>query len=399
MFIFALQDVFKNYIPEWLFIGAILSLGVFWTGFLGWFAAKWFVEPLLYLTRAANDASAGNLQVKIVPPKPDDEMRALGLSFSKMIDNLRTIIVGISTNFKTTDTHVEELRIAIARAASHAKRITSTIEEISKGAERQSEFSETMFASVEQIVKATENINEKADTARQLSIQMAATIDHNAKEIESLVDGIQKLAGFGRDSLYVVRSLEGKAKEIGEISGVVGELADQTHLLALNASVEAARAGDHGQGFAVVAGEVKKLAGQSSQAVHNINRLIEEIQTEVKKTVNKITEQFEAADRESAHGQAAVVALRTIIGEAGQVAQSVDHIAFTAANQTEQVQTAFREAREVADIASKICSGAKGVVISTQEQTDVMEEISASTDVLREQSTSLMRQIEFFRVK
>src|SRR5690606_8061923 len=158
-----------------------------------------------------------------------------------------------------------------------------------------------------------------------------------------------------------------------------------------------ARAGEHGRGFSVVAGEVKKLAEQSSNAVNSINLLINQIQDEVKNAVLQISEQYKVANQESAHGEAAAAALQTIIGEAQKVAQTVNHIASMVANQANQVQSTLFEAREVAQIASKIYEGAEEVLGSTQDQTAVMQEISASADLLRQQSASLKQQIEFFK--
>lgn len=397
-FIFILQDITKDYIPKWLFICLTLALGIFWTVFLGWVAVKRMIKPLLMLTDAANKASAGNLQIKINPSNSDDELRALSLSFSKMIDKLREIIDSISINFKGTDLHVDELSSVIGHAASHVEQITIAIEEISQGAERQSRSSEAMFLSVEQITKATDDINDKANTARQLTMQMVITIKESSKVIESLIRGMQKLATSNQESLHAVRRLENNTNEISEISSVVGEFAAQTHLLALNASIEAARAGEHGRGFAVVAGEVKKLAEQSSLAVKNINQLIGQIQLEVTDTVIKITEQFEVANVESAHGVSVASALQNIIEEADRVDQTVDHISSMVSSQAGQVLITLTEARVVADIASKISSGAQGVFASTEEQTAVMEEISASSDDLRNQSASLKKLIEFFKV-
>lgn len=397
-FIFTLQDLFKDYVPGWLFIVITLSMGVFWTGLLGWIAAKWLVKPLVQLTDAANHASIGDLQVQIVPNKSNDELRALGLSFAKMIENVRSIIEGISTNFISTNLHVDELRMAIGQATAQVELITTTIEEISHGAERQSKSSQAMFVSVEQITKATDDINEKAHTAQQLTRQMAVSIEDNTKVIKSLIHGMRKLAVSNQESIQVVRRLESNANKISEISSVVGEFANQTHLLALNASIEAARAGEHGKGFTVVAGEVKKLAEQSSHAVSDINQLISQIQSEVQNTVVKITDQFEIANNESVHGESVEAAFQIIVREAEEVAGTVDHIAGMVAIQADQVQITLTEARDVAVIASNISLGAKGVFASTQEQTAVMQEITASSDILREQSTSLKKQIEFFKV-
>ncbi len=398
-FIFTLQGLFKDYMPDWLFIWITLSLGIFWTGFLGWIAAKWFIKPLLQLTDAANEASAGNLQITITPSKSDDELRELSLSFSLMIGNLREIIDGISVNFIGTDMHVDELRSAIGHAAAHVELITTTIEDISHGAEQQSKSSEAMFMSVEQIMRTTDDINKEAHEARHLTTQMIITIKDSARVIQSLVNGMQSLATSNQESIHTVRRLESNAKQISEISSVVGEFANQTHLLALNASIEAARAGEHGKGFAVVAGEVKKLAEQSSQAVHDINQLIDQIQSEVKNVVSKITQQFEMVNKEAANGETTALALQSIVGEANQVDQLVDHIASMVSSQADQVQLTLNEARDVTDIASKISLGAKGVFASTQEQTAVMEQIAASSDVLRDQSASLKKQIEIFKVR
>lgn len=397
-FIFILQDFFKDYMPGWLFTGMTLLLGIFWTGFLGWIAAKWLVRPLLQLTSAADKASGGDLNVRITPSQSDDEMRALGLSFTKMIESLREIIDGISRNFQVTDMCASEVRAAVGQAASHIELITSTIEAISTGAEQQSKSSEAMFESVEQMTKATDDIHAKAQTARKMTAQMVSVIKDHSKAVNSLAEGMRKLAASNENSIQVVRCLEGNAREIGEISKLVGEIATQTHLLALNASIEAARAGEHGKSFAVVAEEVKKLAEQSSQAVKDINELISQIQSGVMNTVSKFEEQFAVAKNEAAHGEAAASALNCITGEADHVAETVDLIAVLASNQAEQVQTTLNEARGVADIASKISTGAKGVFCSIQEQSAVMEEVAASSETLKDQSLKLRRQIDFFQL-
>jgi methyl-accepting chemotaxis protein len=398
LFIFYLQHKVESFIPEWLFVGITLSLGIFWTGLLGWGAARWFIKPLLALTDAANQASAGNLQMEITPHKSQDELRELGLSFNKMIDKLRVMINGISTNYKATDIHVDELRAAIGQAALHIETITSAIEGISHGAERQSRSSEAMFESVGHMTRTTEQIHSQVHTARRLTMEMVKTIKTNADVIQSLVTGMHTIAASNQQSIQVVQRLENNAREIGDISHVVGEIANQTHLLALNASIEAARAGEHGKGFMVVAEEVKKLAEQSSRAVNNINQLIGQMQGEVNHAVLQITEQYETANQESVHGQAASAALHAIIDEADKITETVGSIAAMVTEQAGQVQTTLNEARDVADIASNICSSAKGVFASTQEQTAVMQEIAASSDVLRDQSASLKQQIEYFRL-
>lgn len=393
--------VVKNFfpgIPDWLFMFITFVLGIFWTGFLGMLAARWFVKPLQQITATANQVAEGNLDVQVTPGKSDDELRALGVSFEQMIRQLKEIIDGILVNHKETDIHVDELRSAIGQAAYHIEHITNRIEQISSGSERQSQSAESMFQSVEQVTQATDQIHSQAHAARQLTKEMDQTIEESEGVIRSLVDGMQRLAELNRQSIEVVRRLDEHAVHIGEISNVVADIAEQTHLLALNASIEAARAGEEGRGFAVVADAVKKLATQSAHAVGDIRQLITQIQLEIKNVVTKITEQSEVAEKESAHGEKSAAALINIADEADKVTEMVESIALMVAAQAEQVNNTLMEARNVAEIAAQMSQGAQEVFSSTQEQTAVMEEIAASSDVLREQSSNLKQKIDFFKV-
>lgn len=396
-FILVVKDFLNEIVPDGMFMLITFALGVFWTGFLGMLAAKWFVKPLQQLMESANQVSDGNLNIHVIPLRSDDELRALSVSFEKMLNQLKRIVDGILENYKVTDTHVDELRTAIGQATHHIEHITNRVEHISSGAEHQSHSAKVMFQSVEQMTQATDEINSKAHSARLLTKEMDQTIEESEGVIRSLVEGMQRLADLNLQSMEVVRRLDDYAVHIGEISNVVGDIAGQTQLLALNASIEAARAGEEGRGFAVVADAVKKLATQSAQSVEDIRQLIAQIQLEIKNVVTKISEQSEVAQKESAHGEKSVAALRNIAGEADKVIQIVDSISLMVAEQNEQMNNTLTEARGVADIADQISLGAQEVFSSTQEQNAVMEEIATSSDLLKEHSVNLKQKIVFFK--
>lgn len=396
-FIFVVKD-WTTGIPDLAFVCGTLLLGVVWTGILGWIAAKWFTAPLLRLAEAARLASSGDLQVEVKPGSSRDELGALADSFRLMIGNLRKMIDDISQNIKVTDAHVDELKPAIGQAAAHIERITATIEDIAQGASQQSRSSEAMFASASQMAEAAGGIRDKADIARQSARHMVDTIGENRTVIDSLVGGMNKLAVTNGHSLEAVRRLASNAQKIDEISVVVGEFAAQTNLLALNASIEAARAGEYGRGFAIVAGEVRKLSEQSAGAANDIKEHIRQIQTEIAGVVRAITDQFEAAKREAGHGEATAGALGRITRQADTVALAVDEITTLVSVQAEQAQGTQLAAREVADIAFSISSGAQGVFASAEEQTAVMQEIAASSEQLRSQAAGLRKQVGMFKV-
>ncbi|MFF2482245.1 methyl-accepting chemotaxis protein [Paenibacillus sp. NPDC058071] len=395
-FIFVINDFTKNYIPEWIFTIITLSLGIFWTAFLGWIAAKWLIKPLIQMTAAAEQAASGNLNAVVVPSESDDELRALGLSFRNMMSHLGAVVNGISDSYQETDRHTAELNTAISHAARHIESITETAEQIAEGAESQSSSTDTMFHSVHRMTETANEIERQAGQARELTAGMVETIRGNAAVIQSLVDGIYGMVETSGRSADRMRNLNEQAEQINGISALVGEIAEQTHLLALNASIEAAHAGEHGSGFAVVAGEVKKLAEQSAGAVSSIKGLIAGIQTEIQETSRQIAQQAEAARRESQSGAAVSEALGQMSETASDVYGTFEHIAQMLEGQVEQVQLTLREAKQMAAVSASIQTGAKGVFASTQEQTALMQEIAAASDFLRQQSGSLKKQISFF---
>jgi len=396
-FILVLMDYFKDYISEVWFIVMTLLLGIFWTGFLGWLAAKQLVNPLIQLMQTANRVSEGYLNVDVVPPRSDDELRALAVAFDKMIRQLRTIVEGIADNYKATHMHVGELGHAIEQATLHIQNITERVEKMSEGAENQSRSTSVMFESLELASKAAKEISELAEEARLSAVKMDQTIRENGETIHSLVEGMRKMAVLNRESIETVRRLDEHAGLIGNISEVVAGIADQTHMLSLNASIEAARAGEGGRGFAVVAEAVRKLAQQSAESVQDIRQLIEQIQQEIRKVVDQITEQYEVAEQESEHGEKSAEALRLIAGEAENVHKIVVEASSRVALQAEQMNSTLAEARAVVEIAGQIRDGAQEVFASTEEQYALMEEITSTSEQLQRHSTDLKKRIEFFK--
>ena len=162
---------------------------------------------------------------------------------------------------------------------------------------------------------------------------------------------MRDVAEANREAAQAVERLENHAREISEISHLVGEIADQTHLLALNASIEAARAGEEGQGFAVVADAVKKLAYQSTEAVEKIHALIEQMQNETEQTAVQINAQAELAAQKSARGEASIAAMREIVEQTEKVASYVERISEMMTGQAEYTRDTLREIGQVSESA------------------------------------------------
>lgn len=119
--IFVLKAWIAPQMTDWLYMSIIMAMGVFWTGFLGWLAARWLVSPLLRLTAAVDEAAGGNLTMTIPIHRGNDELSTLSLSFNQMIENLRQIITDISSNASFTNLNASTLSSALQQLRSRSK--------------------------------------------------------------------------------------------------------------------------------------------------------------------------------------------------------------------------------------------------------------------------------------
>ncbi|MED1202914.1 methyl-accepting chemotaxis protein [Heyndrickxia acidicola] len=374
-----------------------LSLGIFWSGLLGYFVAGFIVRPLKSLETAAIEASRGNLEQNVHLPKSNDEISSLGFAFNQMLGNLREMVKRIEENVEQTNENVTEISGKTAKAALQSESIARTIQEISAGAESSAGAIMQTAEYVESITQIAAEVQTKARSSEQVSGEMLDELHESKLVVNSLIDGIQRLAGGNKDSLAAVLRLEEKAGKIEQIILLVGEMAAQTNLLALNASIEAARAGEHGRGFAVVAEEVRKLADESARAVQGISTLIKSIQDEMKEVVDQITVQVRAANDEAEKGSKTNEVIEAMTETIHEVAGAVKSISALVDKQMESIQFTASQSQEVAAIAEETSAGALEVNMATSQQAAAMETIEALVQQLKGDAQRLQGTIVQFR--
>ncbi|MFC5531381.1 methyl-accepting chemotaxis protein [Cohnella yongneupensis] len=396
-FLLVLKDRLA-FLPDGAFIALTLVLGIFWTGFLGYIAARWFVKPLLRLTDAARAAANGNLQVTVEATRSEDEIQTLNRAFADMIGQLRGMIAGVAEHSRKTDLFAGELQGAIDQATNHIVHMTEEANVISERTERQSSAAEQLFSSVSFMTEVAKEMAVEAEQTRSITQMMTRSVESGETVIRSLIGGMHQLAELNRDSFAIVAELNEDAAKIGSISGVVADFAEQTNLLALNASIEAARAGEEGKGFGVVAQAVRVLAEQSATAVKDIRKLIERIQRQADNATRQMSEQRQRSEREAEHGESSATALRVVTTEVAKVNGRVDAISRKLIEQGEQVELAMREAQAMATATTTIRKGAQAVFAAGQQQTAVMEELSATSESLKSCSEALRKQVAVFAI-
>ncbi len=209
---------------------------------------------------------------------------------------------------------VEEMSASLEEAGAAAEELGSNMEELSRNAEIAASAAEESCTAVTQIQNGCQVAADRAQTASEKGEILADLARTTTTDIEALIAGANDAAQANIESNKLIKVLEQNSEEIGEIVGAVVRIADQTNLLALNAAIEAARAGEHGRGFAVVADEVRNLAETSENSARNIRSVVEEIKEQVLGVVENV-------DRVVKIGQEEAEKAQQITADLGQIGQ------------------------------------------------------------------------------
>lgn len=355
-------------------------------------------RPIIRVAEAAKQIAEGNLSLPDVVVQNKDEVGEMATLFNQMKGNLRNLIHKVGESSKKVAASSEELYASSEQAAQTANQMASTMQEIATGADIQMKSTEENKKAMEEGAIALQRIAESASTAAESSIQVLQQAKQGNQIINQTIQQMETINSSVQQSSTVMKDLEDSSIKIGHIVEVIGDIASQTNLLALNAAIEAARAGEHGKGFAVVADEVRKLAEQSRQSSEQVGELIKEIQQNTTHSIDVM-----------GRGAKEVEAGAVIVNKAGEAFQQILHSIQQITEQVQEVSAATEEVSASTDqmtasmeqlrlISEKISMGTQGTTASSQEQLASMEEVAAAADDLSKLAQELQNEIMRFNV-
>jgi methyl-accepting chemotaxis protein len=284
-----------------------------------YYITKSITRPISDAVKIANALADGNLAVD-AQSESRDEMGQLMEHLRKMVHNLRDMIA-------TT----VEISSGIA-AASNQLHSTST--QIATGAEEVSYQANTVATASEEMSATSIDIARNCSMAADASRQTVDSANAGAHVVNETINGMNIIVDRVRHTSKTIETLGVRSDQIGEIVGTIEDIADQTNLLALNAAIEAARAGEQGRGFAVVADEVRALAERTTKATREIGEMIKAIQRDTHEAVKAMDEGVREVEKGTESSQKSGRALEEILERINEVTMQVNQIATAAEEQT-----------------------------------------------------------------
>lgn len=303
----------------------------------------------------------------------DDSVSKLFKGFTATVSNFRELLKKVLEVSKAT--------------ASAGNQISSSTEEMAAGAQEQSAQTHEVAATIEEMTETIVKTAENANIAANASKNAKDNAEEGVKKIGITKTGMKNIVESSEKTSGIIKNLTGKAEQIGAIAQVIDDIADQTNLLALNAAIEAARAGEQGRGFAVVADEVRKLAERTTKATSEIAETIRAIQVDVKEADTAMSESEQVIKKGMTLTEEVEVVFNEILKNTENVASEINQVASISEAQSstaEQISTNIESinnvANESADGIQQIATTAEDLNKLTFNLTELVEQFKLSND-------------------
>ncbi len=356
------QEAADNYHSAFVMVVALLVIASVLTCLCAWLLTRSITRPISSAVLAAQNIADNNLTHRIEVDGNDEATRLLE-AMSRMQNNLRDTVQRISGS--------------ATQLASAAEELNAVTEESARGLVQQDNEIEQAATAVNEMTSAVEEVARNAVSTSEASIEATRSAGDGRDLVQETVAAIERMTLDVQSTGELVGDLATQSRDIGKVLDVIRGLADQTNLLALNAAIEAARAGEAGRGFAVVADEVRALAHRTQQSTSEIERMIGSIQGGTEKAVDSMRNSTDRASSTLNIAKGAGLALDTINTAIVGINERNLVIASAAEEQAQVAREVDRNLVNIRDLSTQTAAGAHQTSAASSELSRLAVDLSA----------------------
>ncbi|GAB4072988.1 methyl-accepting chemotaxis protein [Barrientosiimonas marina] len=360
--------------------------------------ARIISRPIKGLVNRMELIANGDLTEEPLQTNSKDEIGQLVNTTNKLNDSMRDMLSQISDVSEKVSTQSNGLTKSANDVKAGSEQIATTMQELASGSETQanssSDLSSTMSTFTTKVQEASDHGTEIKDYANNVlkMTEEGTQLMNTSKEQMERIDQIVK------DAVQKVEGLDAQSQEISKLVSVIKDIADQTNLLALNAAIEAARAGEHGKGFAVVADEVRKLAEQVSESVTDITGIVTNIQSESSTVTDALQSGYQEVEKGTGQIQSTGEKFEGISSAVNDVVTRIQTVTDNLSEVAAESQNMNSSIQEIAAVSEESAAGVEETSASSQQTSSAMEEVANSADDLAKLSDSLNDLVRKFKL-
>lgn len=355
------------------------------------------VKPINMLSNTMTFIGEGDLTQK-VNVKQNNELGILADNMNKASESVRLLLEEVKLSGEMVSSSSKLLNDWALGTNTSATNVANLIEKMDIDLKAQEENVENIFSVMEELAASYQQIAASTEEVKAISVDAKDAGENGMLLIETILEHNTKIVELVNDSGDKIGTLREHSYDIGNIINLITDISDQTNLLAINATIEAARAGVHGRGFAVVASEVKKLAEDTSRAANDVRERIEIIQKDSDQTFVKFGNVIDSVTKESKLLKETEEKFRVIINSVNNIASQIEEVSITINEMATGTTTAVDDVSKIADVSNNISQNSGNLVTSSEEQVELSKNIKNSANELAIMADNLSGIIKKFKM-